>query len=269
MASEAKIGLLLGLVIIFVIAFVLNELPRFGEAADSDPPGDSRTEEPLGIGANEREYIGMSGSTAPADTQDESPASEGNSEEPPAYASLPVTPSISPEPPADEDPETSVRESVKEKVSEAHYVVAEGDNLADIAKKFYGPIEGNRRANVRRIFLANRRLLASPHKIRVGQKLVIPRLISSQGNEAAIGSIFPSWMFEKVDSVGMNHLPADNPRPEPRRLYVVREGDNLWHVAAAQLGNALRYKEISRLNAGILKDENTLAVGMRLNLPAQ
>ncbi len=264
MASEAKIGLLLGLVIIFVIAFVLNELPQFGEAADGEPPSNSRTPEPLGIGANERDHISMSESTASAERQDEIPSPEGDSEEPVTYASLPVTPPIPPELPTDGRPGESADEPVKQIVSEVYHIVAEGDNLADIAKKFYGPTEGNRRVNVLRIFQANRRLLASPHQIRVGQKLVIPRLISSDPDEVTIGSTFPGWMFEKVDSIGMRHL-----TPEPNRQYVVREGDNLWHVAAAQLGNAIRYKEIARLNAGILKDENTLIVGMLLNLPAQ
>ena len=49
MASEAKIGLLLGLVIIFVIAFVLNELPRFGYATDSEPPDSTGSAEPAGL----------------------------------------------------------------------------------------------------------------------------------------------------------------------------------------------------------------------------
>ena len=76
-------------------------------------------------------------------------------------------------------------------------------------------------------------------------------------------------MFEKADSIGMRHLSAENPAPKQIKEYVVREGDNLWRVAAAQLGDPTRYKEICKLNAGRLKDEDTLSVGMRLYLPAQ
>jgi nucleoid-associated protein YgaU len=184
-----------------------------------------------------------------------------------SHASLPVTPPIPPQP--DEEPVAPGYESTKRTISELYYVVSEGDNLADIAKKFYGSIEGNRIVNVLRIYQANRKLLPSPHKIRVGQKLVIPRLTSSDPDEVTIGGTFPSWMFERVESIGARHLSPENPRPRQERQYVVREGDNLWRVAAAQLGDATRYKEISRLNSGILQDEDTLLVGMLLKLPAQ
>ena len=269
MASESKIGLLLGLVIIFVIAFVLNELPRFGRATESVQPDNTGSTEPAGLGANLRDHLDTNSLTEPAAEEVVSSSHEDASEEPAAYASLPVIPAIPPEPPAAEGPGVTVRESVKRVVRDVYYVVCEGDNLADIAKKFYGPIEGNRRANVLRIFLANRKLLASPHKIRVGQKLVIPSLVSSPSDEIEIGRIFPDWMFEKVESIGRRHLSADNPAPKSNRQYVVREGDSLWRVAAAQLGDPTRYKEISELNSGILEDENTLLVGMLLKLPAQ
>jgi hypothetical protein len=153
MTSEAKIGLLVGLAIIFVIAFVLNEPPRFGNAIDNGSIYGFEFDRTPGIG-------------------------------------------------------------------------------------------------------------------HVGQTLVIGRLISSESDEATIGSIFPGPMFERVKSIGTRRLETDNRPPSQGRQYVVRQGDNLWSVAAAQLGDATRYKEISRLNAGILKDEHTLSIGMRLNLPA-
>jgi len=49
----------------------------------------------------------------------------------------------------------------------------------------------------------------------------------------------------------------------------VREGDSLWRIAAERLGNGSRYNEIAKLNADVLDDEDTLAVGMRLRLPGQ
>lgn len=56
------------------------------------------------------------------------------------------------------------------------------------------------------------------------------------------------------------------PHDEP---YVVREGDTLWRIAAQLLGDGRRYKEIVELNAGLVDDENNLAVGMRLIMPAR
>ena len=67
---------------------------------------------------------------------------------------------------------------------------------------------------------------------------------------------------------------ADKPKPaskpKPARRYVVKSDDSLWQIATKQLGDPIRYKEIVKLNPGVLKDENTtLRIGMQLNLPAQ
>lgn len=262
MASEAKIGLLLGLIIIFVIAFVLNELPRFGDTTDN---GSERDGSP-GIGGYEREHIVANETSEPIGQKVNPPSGGGPQESTITVAHLPVAPPDVPERPTDQTPTV---ETVKQTLSRAYYTVCEGDNLADIAKKFYGAVEGNRRVNVFRIFEANRQALASPHKIVVGQKLVIPPLEASTADGAKIGGIFSSSMFEKVESIGKRHLPAENDKPERSKQYVVREGDSLWRVASAQLGDGSRYREIYRLNAGILEDEDILRVGTRLKLPAQ
>jgi len=267
MASEAKIGLLLGLVIIFVIAFVLNELPRFGEVADSKPSGGSAADREPGIGALARDHIDTNRTAEPTGRETDTPPSDPDHEQSEiVHAPLPAAPPAAPEPATYEAPAV---EAVRQTLSAVYYTVAEGDNLADIAKKFYGAIDGNRKMNVLRIFEANRQSLESPHEILVGQRLVIPPLRASEPDEVEIAGIFTSSMFEKVKSIGMRHLSADSRKPEKSRRYVVRQGDNLWRVAAAQLGDASRYREISRLNAGNLKDEDRLTVGMHLNLPAQ
>ncbi|MBA7693866.1 hypothetical protein ES703_102462 [subsurface metagenome] len=72
-------------------------------------------------------------------------------------------------------------------------------------------------------------------------------------------------MLEKVKSIGKRHLSADG----HRRWYVVQEGDSLWRIAAEQLGSGSRYSEIAGLNADILDDEDSLAVGMRLKMPVR
>lgn len=262
MASEAKIGLLLGLIIIFVIAFVLNELPRFGDTTDSAPESDAS----LGIGAHERDHIVTNETSEPIRPAVDPPSGENHRQDTVTVARLPVAPPDMPAPPTDQ---TGPVEAVKQTLSKAYYTVCDGDNLAEIAKKFYGAIEGNRRANVLRIFEANRRVLTSPNRLAVGQKLVIPPLEASAAHGAEIGGIFSSSMFEKVESIGKRHLPAEDRKPQPNKEYVVQEGDSLWRVAAAQLGDGGRYREIYRLNAGIIEDEDLLRVGTRLTLPAQ
>jgi nucleoid-associated protein YgaU len=267
MASESKIGLLLGLAIIFVIAFVLNGLPKFGNVADTEPSNDPIIEEPSGIGNHERKHLNTSVQSESTVTQVENVSNQNINEQESTYSTLPEVKRILQE--SNEKPFETEAKSIRQTISELYYEVAEGDNLADIAKKFYGPTEGNKRTNVLRIFLANRKLLSSPHHIRVGQKLVIPNLASTETDGVNIGSMLSNLMFEKIDSIGMRHLTEENIVQQQIREYVVREGDNLWRVAASQLGDPTRYKEICKLNAGTLKDENTLSVGMRLYLPAQ
>jgi LysM repeat protein len=71
---------------------------------------------------------------------------------------------------------------------------------------YYGSREGNRKANVLRIFRSNRSVLESPDKIFPGQKLVIPSLWASGTRLKAIEKIFPTSMFEQVESIGRTHL---------------------------------------------------------------
>ena len=117
-----------------------------------------------------------------------------------------------------------------------------------------------------RVFQNNSKLPASSHEISLGQSLVVPKLIASELEKVNIWGIFPSSMFEKVESIGRRHVSDDS---HQANQYIVRQGDSLWSIAAEQLGNGSRYKEISKLNADVLKNENDLVIGMGLKLPAQ
>jgi hypothetical protein len=114
-------------------------------------------------------------------------------------------------------------------------------------------------------FRNNSILPTSSDKISLGQSLVIPKLLDSELDKVIWG-VFPSSMFEKVESIGRRHILTDK-NEEKGKHYVVKKGDSLWSIATEQLGNGSRYKEISKLNADILKDENDLTIGMRLSLP--
>ena len=125
--------------------------------------------------------------------------------------------------------------------------------------------EVNRGASIIRFFRDNSKLQASSHEIGIGQSLVIPKLIASELDKINFWDIFPSSMFEKVDSIGRRHILDDD---QLANQYIVQEGDSLWSIAGDRLGNGSRYKEISKLNADVLEDENDLSLGMRLSLPA-
>jgi nucleoid-associated protein YgaU len=290
MTSDAKIGLLLGLVFIFIIAFIINGLPKFRSGPDNNELTTnmvSYTNEPPGIADRERkaqqaldltplEKLPTNEAPAPLaqnpDIRAIVPVPQSISETIEPNTVIPITPRTETMPPVTPAAEKAVVEEPK-RVQSAWpktYVVQTNDNLGDIAKKFYGPELGNKKASVDRIFEANRGQLTSPDEIYVGQKLVIPApLAASTSAESKPSSVLSGPMFEKVESVGRKPLSSDSGRGETSRLYVVKDGDSLWKIAAEQLGNASRYKEIVKLNPGIISDENDLDVGTRLRLPAR
>ena len=61
----------------------------------------------------------------------------------------------------------------------------------------------------------------------------------------------------------------DNSIPGTAKLYTVEDGDSLWEIAASQLGDGNRYKEIIKLNPDVSTDGENLAVGMKLKIPTR
>jgi len=291
MTSDAKIGLLLGLVFIFLIAFVINGLPTFRKSAENEDLKNEMLDSsrPPGIAAMERrvnegelaETVGPVAHAPAIGNPDIAfkslfpPSSVVGQEtdivKPPAIitdgnATTPVAPG---EPsPALVKQEIAGVEPVRAGWPKFHTVV-EGDSLWTIAQKFYGPKEGVKQANIRGIFGANRPALASVDDIRVGQKLVIPAPAAPVSVKREIASIFPAGLVEQVESIGERHLRTDSGAGDGYKWYAVREGDSLWKIAAEQLGNGSRYAEIAKLNADNLSDEDSLSVGMRLKLPVR
>lgn len=355
MTSDAKIGLLLGLIFIFVIAFVINGLPNLrpqttkGEAVPTNMM--PTTDENLGVAdkaQKAQETIGWSDlldkqteppadqpvatkSAEPTTPKAEQPVAADNSKE--GIRSIVPMPSASgiekltkgledivqalapasgpaaaqdkttePAPsvevaesqPKLERPQTTETAETAKPAASAPagalktYVVVDGDTLASVAKKVYGPEEGNRIVNNLRIFEANRNILKSPDDIAIGQELVIPPPAKPKAEKP--DTVLPKTLFEKVEAIGKRRVPnpdktergkqppAEKPAatkkqpakpPTNERWYVVQDGDNLWRIASTQLGSGARYEEITKLNADILKGDIKLNGGMRLRLPSQ
>jgi nucleoid-associated protein YgaU len=280
MTSDAKIGLLLGLVFIFIIAFVINGLPSFrGEKNGNELTHNmaiSQNREPA-IGARQRDYIAKTRRmeiAPPAAGQVATPQSDAVRHE----MQMPTMPAVgssvssqvpSPANTGAQSPEGPAQPAMSQ-VSELPqvHIVAPGENLTSIAKRYYGPVEGNKLSTISRIFRANRERLKSPDSIYEGQKLIIPpREDSSTAAGGAVESL-PRTLFEKVKSIGQRRG-ATEPRATTTREYVVQEGDSLWKIAARNLGDGSRYTEIVRLNAGALDSEDNLWVGTRLKLPTR
>ncbi len=289
MTRDAKIGLLLGLAFIFVIAFIVNGLPSL--RGDKNKNSNELTagmvglpNREAGIGARERKALEQTTrSDAPGWNEtkvlmDEQgirytitlpygPVAEGAK----SPSGLQERVEIGPTAPAVVEEKIPVVVRSSEPVKPALpkvYVVEDGDNLSTIALKFYGPEEGNKRANIAKLFQANSKVLSTPDEIKVGQQLTIPALSSlTWGQERNDGGLASS-LFEKVKSIGREHLPLKKPEVSVRvKSYAVRDGDSLWRIAEAELGDGSRYKEIVTLNKDVLSDEDSLTVGMTLKIP--
>ncbi|MHC4193968.1 MAG: LysM peptidoglycan-binding domain-containing protein [Planctomycetota bacterium] len=279
MTSDAKVGLLLGLVFIFIIAFLINGLPRFRSENNSELTTrmfNSQYDD-FGLGGKERKTIEENNLL----TGYGSEPSKGSDKSESRYE-IPITKEIQAGKKILEEMETTVAgdlpaltdneapaASVKQKVLPKAYEVAAGENLSAIAKRFYGEEEGNRWVNVMRIFNANRTILTSADEVYEGQTIMIPPLPTMAQGAGKAKGILPAAMFNKVKSIGRTHLWTGRVKAKQGGQYVVRDGDSLWRIAAERLGDGSRYMEIANLNADVLEDENTLLVGMRLKLPGQ
>jgi len=284
MGSDAKIGLLLGLVFIFLIAFLINGLPNFLKdrnnnelttnmvGLQNNPPGLAAKERKAQEVFNRIESVkkrSVKVQVSPTDNQSirfetALPKNVSAVKKTNRARAIEIKRTAAPVRPAPIITPKRGAETVKPTLPKV-YVVGEGDNLAVIAKKLYGSEQGSKRTNIARIFDANRRFLQSPDEIYIGQKLVIPSLSAPVPDKSRVSSVLASSMLEKIKSIGKRHLSADG----HRRRYVVQEGDSLWRIAAEQLGSGSRYSEIAGLNADILDDEDSLAVGMRLKMPVR
>lgn len=265
MTRDVKVGLLLGLAFIFMIAFIINGLPSFrGDSNELTTTMVDLPNNPPGIGAKEREFINRTESIEKQPFVVQNPPMDDPDIR--FKTPLPQGPLVV----KSRNPSTVEKTETVKPALPKIYVVAEDDNLALIAKKFYGPEEGNKRKNIMRIFEANRNILESPDEIDVGQKLIIPPLPASAAKKDKSKGIFSSSVFEKVKSIGREHLSLKKPaRARQGKSYTVREDDNLWKIAVEQLGDGSRYTEIARLNADILDDEDFVPVGTRLKIPAR
>ncbi len=288
MTRDVKIGLLLGLAFIFMIAFVINGLPSFrGDGNELTKSMINPPNRHPGIGAYERDVIKWTDSIEKQPFGVEYlPPEEPNIR---YTTNLPQGPDptkgnnasslnisdtvkmVTPKRVENEGTNLRKTQTVEPKPTLPKiYEVTDGDNLALIAKKFYGDVEGNKIANIMKIFEANRNILKAADEIQVGQKLIIPPLRDLASSKEKNKTGLSSSLFEKVKSIGQEHLSLIKPeRTKQGKSYTVREGDSLWKIAAEQLGDGSRYTEVAKLNDDILSDEDSLTVGMTLKMPAR
>jgi len=248
MNANTKIGVLSGLLAIFVLAFALRGL---SDSADAFSTHDIQERPRLKPAAH---WLA-----------DLSPSVEPNSD---AHGTQTVTESehvdagisTSPSKPADvpaRQQAAAPRIPQGQSLQALTYTVQEGDNLALIAKQFYGQIRGNRKRVIEALFAANRKIMRTADELRVGQEMVIPSLPAARPRSEAVK---PADRAQSQERGPIRRIMASQ--------YRIRDGDSLWKIAEAKLGGGRRYLEILRLNRDLIDDQDELRPGTLVRLPS-
>ncbi|MHC4076333.1 MAG: LysM peptidoglycan-binding domain-containing protein [Planctomycetota bacterium] len=279
MTSDAKIGLLLGLIFIFMIAFIINGLGDFRASSNNNELTTQMIDSQKNyqaLAAKERKVREVFNQPEPVNKADVAVRNSSSSDDTeqnirfsaPLPKNSPVAKNdviINPAPAKSTVIRAKTTLTVKARSKWPKYhLVGEDDNLAFIAKRFYGAKQGNKKENIDRIFKANQQL-KNPDEIYIGQKLVIPALANSSNKKKGVTNASAGTRFQK----GRVDQSRNSRDVRKNSVYVVRQDDSLWEIAARKLGNGCRYSEIAELNRDILADEDNLVVGMRLKMPAR
>ncbi|MFA5292813.1 MAG: LysM peptidoglycan-binding domain-containing protein [Phycisphaerae bacterium] len=276
MTTDAKIGLLLALVFIVAITFVINGLPDFLSKKDNTPDTAgyinhyNRADEPGIVDRTSRDAAAAMNKRVVSITV--SPAVEANTQTGQNYqAILPAASEVVKSTSVNTPPQQTavietpavpvVSDQSAGKISNTIYEVGDGDSLASIAQKFYGPQAGKKLVNVRKIYETNKKILKSMDDLQIGQKLVIPPLNEKEK------ALIQTGLFEKVEKEAAPAAASAPVKSSASRQYVIKDNDSLWQIAAKYLGNGSRYEEIVELNKSI--DPDNLIVGTKITLPAK
>lgn len=279
MTADAKVGLLLGLFFIVVIAFLVNGLPEFIRQENTSPPAASiptPTAEDIVLDNQVSQAVHRL-YPSPRQRQTQPPLEQTVIE--PVAEAIEVTPPVMPiaNEAASDGPlvvqthdlvnQTSVEyqtPKVSTDKSKTH-VVGSGENLAVIAQKYYGSEQGNRRIVIQKLYEANTRVLKSPHRVCVGQKLTIPPLHTLMQEPVIIKAPDPTQKILDRHPGTFERVTSHKSKTTPE--YIIQDGDNLWQIAKEFLGDGNRYKEILQFNANAIRNADDLRVGMRIKIP--
>jgi nucleoid-associated protein YgaU len=130
------------------------------------------------------------------------------------------------------------------------YDVRDGDTLWSIASRMLG--DGKRHKEIVEL---NRDRIGAGNTLRIGTTLRLPAR-STQARADSPRSV--------------EGRPAVATRTKNgRTVYKVKSGDTLGGIAAKYLGSSAKYDQLLLANAGTLKDEDSLEVGMELLIPGR
>lgn len=263
MTADAKVGLLLGLVFIVIIAFLVNGLPNYFKRSEIEVISqDVAVPLPNRIIAPPLEDYVPSIKRPVVNPREVSlPTGEEKIEVTIAAVDTPVEPK-------------AVVSNAEPKVKT--YEVQDLDTLSSILEKVYGS-DGKKKSSVELIAKANE--LDSPDLIRVGQILKMPDLSAGGSNKdkgvSLVGNIaeFISKVTHKKPEVKKPEVKkTEVKKPEVKKpdntrslVYKVKAGECLSEIASKQCGTIKYVDEIVKLNK--LDDADDIFEGMVLKLP--
>jgi nucleoid-associated protein YgaU len=162
------------------------------------------------------------------------------------------------------------------------YTAEPGDSVSRIAARMYG---ANTKANRDLIIRANPPLQAEGNPVIVGKAYVIPnapavtvpgkpaRQPANDGTAVATRDN-PGTKGDGTEAKPNPRTNGRKPTPPPAAgpgevWYTVKENDNLWKIAEAQLGTGNAWTQIRDLNKDVLKGGENVRPNMRIRLPAR
>lgn len=264
MTSDAKVGLLLGLVFIVVIAFLMNGLPTLLSRETAHEA--TTTTRTANRGVLRLDAQAQNAIQRVRDEMVDLPFPprrfnmEENRQRDRRFAATGKTVTNS-RIPKNFKPSKKNQQNSKVRT----YTVKDGDNLAKIAKNVFGDDLGNKYATIQKIFDANKDTMNTPDQLSVGQKLRIPSL-HSQDKTLAARSMESTGMFDKIKG-SFSNLVKSKPAKKQAKVYVVKDGDSLWKIAEKLFSDGNRFVDIAKLNRNLISDGETLSIGMKLKLP--
>jgi nucleoid-associated protein YgaU len=148
------------------------------------------------------------------------------------------------------------------------YVAVSGDSVSRIASRLMG---GNNKANRELLVRANPSLQNDGNVVVIGRTYVIPKATSTDSANLQQASLGQAQADPRaaVPASAAAAPSAHGSQSEPTRWYTVKGDDNLWRIAASQLGSGTDWTKIRDLNKDILNGSETVHPNMRLRLPTK
>lgn len=156
--------------------------------------------------------------------------------------------------------EREIPESTIVRTEPVTHIVAPGENLYKIAKRYYGDGE-----YWNTIAKANRAIDDDSGMIIPGQKILIPNLA---------GRVVTPDPQPRITAVSNDQRQGQVSQPatlmrvtRTRQIVTVQSGDNLSRIAKRELGDEKHWKLILEANKNLISDPDEIRAGMELTMP--